>query len=182
VQAEMPHAFDAFLRILFHLLLLALSILSLVALWSLTSRAGFAIFLIWMLALYVLLFLCAWYGRPRQSILTVVFSRLRAPPSLPPQPTPSSLPLSAIDQYPFPTDARGPYVHHHPPYRRAGTDEVSTTHGGARSAENHDDEDDADEDIRQQRIEDEMARREVSIITVPRKKLWITNPESGNSS
>jgi hypothetical protein len=27
-----------------------------------------------------------------------------------------------------------------------------------------------------------MARREVSIITVPRKKLWITNPESGNSS
>jgi len=135
-----------------------------------------------MLAFYVLLCLCAWYGRPRQSILTVVISRLRAPPSLPSQPTPSPLPLSAIDQYPLPTDGRGPYVHHHPPYRRAGTDEDSTTRGGPRSAENNDDEDDADEDIRQQRIEDEMARREVSIITVPRKKLWITNPESGNSS
>jgi len=50
-------------------------------------------------------------------------------------------------------------------------------------AENDDDdEDDADEDTMQQRIEDEMARRDVSIITVPRKKLWITNPESGDPS
>jgi hypothetical protein len=27
-----------------------------------------------------------------------------------------------------------------------------------------------------------MARREVSIITVPRRKLWITNPEDSGSS
>jgi len=181
-QAEMPHSFAIVLRILFHIFFLALSILSLVALWSLGSRAGFAVFLMWTLAFYVLLLVCAWYGRPRQSILTVIFSRLRASPPRAPQPTPSPLPLSPMDQYPFPIDARGPYVHHQPPFRVAGTDEMSTLHGALRSAENGDeDEEDIHEDIRQQRIEDEMARREVSIITVPRKKLWITNPELRDS-
>jgi hypothetical protein len=182
-QPEMPHPLDIILHIIFHLLLLALSILSLVALWSLSSRAGFAVFMAWTSAFYVLLFLCAWYGRPRKSILTVIISRLLASPSPAPQPTPSSLPLTAADQFPFPTDTRGPYVHHQPLYRAAGTDDVSITHGSPRSAENDDDdEDDADEDTMQQRIEDEMARRDVSIITVPRKKLWITNPESGDPS
>jgi len=181
-RAEMPHLFDIILRIIFHLFLLALSILSLIALWSLTSRASFAVYLTWTLAFYVLLLFCAWYGRPRQSILAVLISRLRAPPLPAPQPTPSPLPLSAVDQYPFPTDARGPYVHHQPPYRAAGTDDISITHWGPRSVENDEDEDDVDEDTRQQRIEEEMGRRDVSIITVPRKKLWITNPESGVSS
>ena len=180
-QAEMPHLFDAILGIVSHLALLALCVLSLVALWFLTSRVGFAVFLIWTLAFYIILSLCAWYGRPSKSILTVLISRLHASPSpAPPRPTPSPLPLS-IDQYSFPTDARGPYVHHQPPFRVAGTDEISTSHGVLRSPEDDDDEDDADEDVRQQRIEDEMARRDVSIITVPRKKLWITNPESGDS-
>lgn len=176
--AEMPDLFDTILRILFHIFLLAISILALVALWSLTSRAGFAVFLICTFTFYVILMLCSWHGRPRQSILTVIIFRLRASPA---PATPSPLPLSAIDGYPFPTDVRGPYVHHQPPFHVTGTDEVSTTHGHPRSAENEDD-DDADEDVRQQRIEDEMARRDVSIITVPRKKLWITNPESGDSS
>jgi hypothetical protein len=181
--AEMPQPFEIILRSLCHLFLLALCLLSLVALWSLTSRAGFAVFLTWLLAFYVSLFLCAWYGRPRRSILTTIVSRLRTPPPLAPQPTSGSLPLFPVDQYSFPTDARGPYVHHQPPYRAGGTDDVPITPGGPRSAEiDGDDEDDADEDIRQQRIEDEMARREISIITVPRKKLWITNPESGDPS
>jgi hypothetical protein len=72
--AEMPHLFDIILHIIFHLFLLALCVLSLVALWSLTSRGSFAVFLMWTLAFYVSLFLCAWYGRPRQSILTVFIS------------------------------------------------------------------------------------------------------------
>ena len=35
---------------------------------------------------------------------------------------------------------------------------------------------DEDEDTRQRRIEDEMARRDVSIVTVPKRKLWVANP------
>ena len=36
--------------------------------------------------------------------------------------------------------------------------------------------DDEDEETRQHRIEDEMNRRDVSIVTVPKRKLWIANP------
>ena len=182
-SVEMPHLFDIILHIFFHLVLLALCVLSLVALWSLKSRASFAVFLTWTLAFYVSLFLSAWYGRPHQSIVTVFISRLRAPSLPAPQPTLSPLPSSAVDQYPFPTDARGPYLHHQPPYRAAGTDDVSLNHGGPRSVDNdEEEEEEVDEYTRQQRIEEEMARRDVSIITVPRKKLWITNPESRDSS
>lgn len=47
---------------------------------------------------------------------------------------------------------------------------------GPRSVETDDDDDDIDEDTRQRQIEEEMGRREVSIVTVPRRRLWITNP------
>lgn len=178
-QPELPHALDIFLRIIFHTSLLAICGLTLTALWS--HKTGFAVFLAWTLAFYVLLFICAWYGRSRHSTLTVMISRLRARPSHAAQP-PTHLPLSAVDQYPLQADARGPYVHHQPPYRALGTDDVSTSNGDPRSVENDDDDDEEDEDARQRIIEDEMARREVSIITVPRRKLWITNPESTGSS
>lgn len=171
---ELPRAHNIFLRIIFHISLLAICALTLFALWS--HKTGFAVFLVWTLAFYVLLFVCAWYGRSRQSTLTVIISRLRARPS---HATESHPPISTIDQYPLQPDPRGPYVHHQPPYRALGADDVSTSQGDPRSVENEDDEeDDDDEDARQRRIEDEMARREVSIITVPRRKLWITNPES----
>jgi len=46
---------------------------------------------------------------------------------------------------------------------------------------NHEDgdddpDDDEDEETRQRRIEGEMNRRDVSIVTVPKRKLWIANP------
>lgn len=49
------------------------------------------------------------------------------------------------------------------------------SHGEPLSVET-DDEDDEDEDARQQRIESEMARREIVTVTVPRRKLLIANP------
>lgn len=177
-RAEWPRNFDIFLRIFLHLSLLAICVLSLAALWS--HKTGFAVFLAWMMAFYVLLFVFAWHGRSRQSILTVIITRLRANPPNASEPSPG-LPLSAADQYPLQTDTRGPYVHHQPPYRAIAIDDLSTTQGDPRSTEN-DDDDEEDEDARQRRIEDEMARREVSIITVPRRKLWITNPEDSGSS
>ena len=39
-----------------------------------------------------------------------------------------------------------------------------------------DDEDDIDDDTRQRMIEDEMSRRDVSIITMPKRKLTVANP------
>lgn len=67
------------------------------------------------------------------------------------------------------TELNGPYIHQ-PSHRTLPSDRQ------ARSAE--DDDDDEDEDTRQRRMEREMERREVSIVTVPKRKLWITNPES----
>ncbi|KAH7887753.1 hypothetical protein F5I97DRAFT_886400 [Phlebopus sp. FC_14] len=180
VAYELPQPFELFLRISFHALILGLCILSLVALWYHAPMSLFAVFLLWTLIFYVSLFALAWHGRPARSLLTTLIARLRTGPSQPAisPGTPTSRPLSmaGTDQYPFPTDSRGPYLHQ-PPYRTAGGhDDVSTSQGGPRSVETDDDDDDVDEDTRQRRIEEEMGRREVSIVTVPKRRLWITNP------
>lgn len=184
LSPKMPPWLDGVLHTVLQMLILAICILCLIALWSLKTRAGFVIFIIWTAIFYAALFVCSWYGRPHQSILTVIIYRLLVSPVAPPapaQPTPSPRPLSSpgLDQYPFPTG--GPYIHHQPPFHTTGTDDVSTSYG-ARSAEGEDDDDDEDDDTRQQRIEDEMARRDVSIVTVPRRKLWIANPEMANAT
>ncbi|KDQ64488.1 hypothetical protein JAAARDRAFT_166786 [Jaapia argillacea MUCL 33604] len=180
---EMPHGYSFCLRLLFHAFLLGLCALSLQALWARAPIATFAIFLACSIAFYVALFVLAWYGRPRESALTVVFSRLRGEsytvPTPAPTPTPTpSRPLSTLglDQYPFPTEQRGPYVHHQPQYWTTGPDDVASSRGGPRSAITDDEDEDEDEEVRQRRIEDEMNRRDVSIVTVPKRKLWVTNP------
>ncbi|KAI6119358.1 hypothetical protein EDD16DRAFT_1692669 [Pisolithus croceorrhizus] len=134
---------------------------------------------VWTLLFYIMLFVLAWRGRPAKSLLTTVVVRLRAEPShaaVPPS-SPGSRPLSmaGTEQYLFPTDARGPYLHH-PPYRAAPPDDFSMTLMGPRSVETDDDDDDIDEATRQRQIEEEMGRREVSIVTVPKRRLWVTNP------
>ncbi|KAG2118758.1 uncharacterized protein F5147DRAFT_666661 [Suillus discolor] len=179
ITHELPSLFEICLRVLFHTLVLALCILSLIALWNRAHLALFAIFLLWTFIFYICLFTLAWHGRPRRSTLTYLIARFRAepPPTVSPG-TPTSRPLSMVgnEQYPFPTDTRGPYLHE-PPYRAARAhDDVSTTIGGPRSVETDYDEEDVDEETRQRRIEEEMGRREVSIVTVPKRKLWITNP------
>ncbi|KAG2156049.1 hypothetical protein DEU56DRAFT_845972 [Suillus clintonianus] len=179
VTHELPSLFEISLRVLFHTLVLALCILSLVALWYGAHLALFAAFFLWTVFFYFCLFTLAWHGRPRRSTLTYLIARFRAepPPAVSPG-TPTSRPLSVVgtEQYPFPTDTRGPYLHE-PPYRAArGHDDVSTTIGGPRSVETDYDDEDLDEETRQRRIEEEMGRREVSIVTVPKRRLWITNP------
>ncbi|EPQ59227.1 hypothetical protein GLOTRDRAFT_113979 [Gloeophyllum trabeum ATCC 11539] len=172
---SMPPAFEILIRLLFHLSLLGLLILTLVALWYYAPIAGFAIFVAWTAIFYGLLLILSWRGRPRGSVLTVVLARLRGEQTVPSTP---SRPASsfALDQYPFPTaDPRGPYIHQ-PQVWSATEDYASMSHAGPRSTEEGYDDDDEDEDTRQRRIEDEMARREVSIVTVPKRRLWITNP------
>ncbi|KAG9317303.1 hypothetical protein JVU11DRAFT_1501 [Chiua virens] len=175
---EIPPPFELSLRIFFHMLILALCVLSLVALWYRAPMSLFAVFLLWTVIFYVCLFALAWHGRPGKSFLSTLAARMRGPlpqPTVSPG-TPTSRPLSmtGTDQYPFPTDTRGPYLHQ-PTYRPAGHDDVSTSQG-PRSVETDEDDDDIDEDTRQRRIEEEMGRREVSVVTVPKRRLWITNP------
>ncbi|KAF8450702.1 hypothetical protein L210DRAFT_3521072 [Boletus edulis BED1] len=177
VTYELPSPFELSIRIFSHMLVFALCSLSLVALWYHAPMSLFAVFLLWTAIFYISLFALAWHGRPRKSLLTTLVARVRGPPPQPaPSPgTPTSRPLSiGTDQYPFPTDTRGPYLHQ-PLYRATGHDDVSTSQG-PRSVDTDDDDDDIDEDTRQRRIEEEMGRREVSIVTVPKRRLWITNP------
>lgn len=176
---ELPSFPELCLRILFHAFIFGLCILSLVALWYQGFMSFFAVFFVWTLLFYIMLFVLAWRGRPAKSLLTTVVVRLRAEPShaaVPPS-SPGSRPLSmaGTEQYLFPTDARGPYLHH-PPYRAAPPDDFSMTLMGPRSVETDDDDDDIDEATRQRQIEEEMGRREVSIVTVPKRRLWVTNP------
>ncbi|KAI0322435.1 hypothetical protein OF83DRAFT_1254961 [Amylostereum chailletii] len=174
-RATMPSPGHIILHSLMHLLVLALCILSLAALWQRAPIATFAVFLVWTVSFYGILVTLAWYGRPRASMITVIISRLRGdlsfdgPTSTPVPSRPLS--VSGID---FPTDARGPYLHQ-PMYRTAHEDEYSASHGIPHS-EIEEAESDGDEETRQRRIEDEMGRRDVSIVTVPKRKLWVVNP------
>jgi hypothetical protein len=163
-----PPASEVLLRVLLHLSLVGLCVITLIALWTHASRTAFAVFLAWTAGFYIVIFTFAWHLRPETSILAIICSRLRRhhqtqlPSSQIPLPNPQTLP--------------GPYIHHHPPYHTAvASDDASVSHGARRSSET-DDNDDIDEDIRQRTIEDEMGRREVSIVTIPKRKLWITNP------
>lgn len=75
--------------------------------------------------------------------------------------------------------SRGPYTHHQPAYRLAPShhdDEELSRHGNTpfpRDSES--DDDDIDDDERQARLEQEMERRAVTIVSVPKPKLFVTN-------
>jgi len=151
-------------------------VVTLHALWTNASRVFFILFLIWTIAFYVLIFILAWNYRPSVSTLSTVFYRLRHPPLAhpgsenPSTPLPTSSPTPRLASF----QNSGPYIHQ-PPYRAATTDEYSGSHFGPRSVE-ADDDDEIDEVTRQRIIEEEMDRREVSIVTVPKRRLWVANP------
>ncbi|RPD67309.1 hypothetical protein L226DRAFT_499391 [Lentinus tigrinus ALCF2SS1-7] len=160
----LPAPFEGLVHLLFHAFLLALTVLSLVALWQRAPKAAFGVFLAWTVVFYAVLFVLAWFGHPRESILSVIFSRLRTEPA-----------FSPSVAVPFPSDGRGPYQHHQPPYRANGIDhDYATSHG--HMSPDVDDDDDEDEETRQRRIEEELSRRDVSIVTVPRRRLYLLNP------
>ncbi len=164
------------LHVLMHVLILSLCIISLVELWNRAPLAPFVAFLVWTLAFYALLVIMSWNGRPQHSALTFVLGHIQrnAQPIAAPIATPNpSRPISmaGTDQFPFPQEPRSPYLHQ--PLFHAAED--ATSYAGLRS-ETEELESDEDEDTRQRRIEDEMARRDVSIVTVPKRKLWVANP------
>lgn len=145
--------------------------------------ATFVVFLIWTLAFYLILFILAYKGRPGESVIAVAFSRIRteAPHNEGASTTAPSRPMSLAGPDPVAlTEPRSPYLHHQPPFRatRTPTHDEDFSPGSPRQVDTEDEIDDEDEDTQQRRMEDEMGRRDVSIVTVPRRKLWITNPSS----
>jgi hypothetical protein len=166
----MPSTLDAFTHILLHAFLLALCILSLIALWNHASVATFAVFIAWTVCFYFVILVLAWQGIPSRSILTVIINRLRDPPV--PQPSVISPPTAYAE-----SAMNGPYQHQ-PSYRLAQDSEypTSVSHGGITVED--DDDDDVDEETRQRRIEEEINRRDVNIVTVPKRRLFLMNPES----
>ena len=168
------------LRALMHILILALCTLSLVELWNRASKGIFAAFLIWTVVFYVILVVLSWNGRPRYSTLTAVLFSIRGARRLTSGPigTPSAsrpISMAGTDQFPFPQEVRSPYLHQ-PLFHAAPEDDLtSASYAGLRS-EPEELESDEDEETRQRRIEDEIGRRDVSIVTVPKRKLWVVNP------
>ncbi|KAI0092066.1 hypothetical protein BDY19DRAFT_884931 [Irpex rosettiformis] len=173
VHPELPSALEALLHILLQAFLLALCILSLIALWQRAPKATFIIFLIWTVGFYVLVFALAWNGIPRVSLLSVLVNRLRTNPSAQP-----SRDTTSPDGGPF-SNGQGPYQNQ-PSYRAANESDYPTSlsHAGHTIDDYDDDEDD---DTRQRRMEDEMSRRDVNIITVPKRKLVPKNPDPEHS-
>lgn len=173
---RLPALSDIILHLVIQVSILGLSVLALIALWTHASRVFFILFLIWMIAFYVVFLSLAWIYQPQASILSTILYRLRNPPSIHPTPEKSLTPLSQfpLNGQPLPFQNAGPYLHQ-PPYRTATTDEYSYSPADPRSIE-ADDDDDIDEVTRQRMIEEEMDRREVSIVTVPKRKLWVANP------
>ncbi|KAI0254745.1 hypothetical protein BJV78DRAFT_1279851 [Lactifluus subvellereus] len=175
-----PRKEEIVLRTVMHALILALCILSLLELWHRAPLGLFAAFLVWTVAFYVIIIILSWSGRPRYSILTVLLGRIRGDSRFiaGSTSTPSaSRPISTAgtDQFPFPQELRSPYLHQ-PLFHTAAEDDLhSASYAGLRS-EPEENSSDEDEETRQRRMEDEIARRDVSIVTVPKRKLWVVNP------
>lgn len=159
---------DVAARVLLHFFLIGLCIISLVALWTRAPKATFGVFLAWTVAMYAIIIYLSWIGKPPMSTLTIIFLRLKSTTAHPPASTPTLVDSRSPPQ--------GPYLHQ-PSHRPAPDRQDSISYSrGPRSTEDDVEEEDEDEDMTQQRIEREMERRDVSIVTVPKRRLWITNP------
>lgn len=175
-QPLFPTKEEIALRIATHVLILGLCILSLVELWKRASRGLFVAFLIWTVSFYIILVVLSWNGRPGYSTLTILLYNIRgtgqstsAPIGTPNASRPIS--VAGTDQFQEP---RNPYLHQ-PLFYPTGEDDLhSASYAGLRSEPEEGS--DEDEEARQRRIEEEMARRDVSIVTVPKRKLWVANP------
>lgn len=164
----LPPFIDIVLHIILHAALLGICIVSLMALWMQANKAAFAVFLAWTVLFYIAIFCFSWLGHPEKSVLSVMIYRLRGGNAS--ASDGQALRSSQNDQ---PSTHEGPYLHQ-PPFRHATREELA--HAGPLSITTDDEDDNIDEDTRQRMIEEEMDRRDVSIVTVPRRKLLIANP------
>ncbi|KIY49182.1 hypothetical protein FISHEDRAFT_58127 [Fistulina hepatica ATCC 64428] len=164
---EFPSKYEIVIRLLFHAILFALCIFCLFALWHRASVAAFAVFLAWTVIFYALIFVMSWYSRPSRSLLSAILFRLRSSRA---QLVPT-IPTANANGY---VSVRAPYLNQ-PRFRRATPQQDDPVYAmSPRSVD--DDGDEEDEETQQLRMEAEMERRHVSIVTVPKPRLWVTNP------
>ncbi|KAH6914922.1 hypothetical protein BKA70DRAFT_1257438 [Coprinopsis sp. MPI-PUGE-AT-0042] len=152
--------------------LLGLNVVTLVALWFYAPKSAFYVYLVWVLVIYT----CLAFIPRRFRTEDYIFARLVNPKMPPPSvdaDAPPSHPLNPTDSVRGSIAPSGPYLHP-PPFLRT----IPAHTGDLRHTEPEQDEEDEDidEDTRQRMIEEEMDRREVSIVTVPKRKLWVANP------
>jgi hypothetical protein len=152
--------------------LLGLNVVTLVALWFHAPKAAFYSYLVWVLVMYTcLVFIPRRFKAEDYMVSKLVNPNMPsplvgtdAPPSHVPNPG-DSIRASIVPS--------GPYLHP-PPFLR--TVPAHTGYLRHTEPEGDNEDDDLDEDARQRMIEEEMDRREVSIVTVPKRKLWVANP------
>ncbi|CAA7259749.1 unnamed protein product [Cyclocybe aegerita] len=167
---QYPKPPEIFFHLLIQVSVLALSIISLTAIWSRAPRYLFALLLVWTIGFYAFMLALSWSGRPADSILTAALWRLRGKDLPPGSPFTSNSEMSKL------APGQNPYTHHRPPFRPSTqVDELPHALASPTEADD-DDDDDIDDETRQRLIEEEMERRDVSVITVPRRKLQIANP------
>jgi len=165
--ALLSQPYDIGVHIIMQSGFIGLSVICLIALWSRASRSLFAVFLAWTVAFYVLIIGFFLKQHPKHSVLSYLVSRMHGNAE-----TAIPLPRSSQEQ----RTQTGPYIHQ-PPYRSTRARSIDGHESqGPRSLETDDVDEVIDEDTQQRIIEEEMERREVSIVTVPKRKLWVANP------
>ncbi|KAJ7507791.1 hypothetical protein B0H11DRAFT_1793448 [Mycena galericulata] len=159
-RSDMPPSSFVLFRLFFHASLLGLCVFCLVALWFKAPRSTFGVFFSWTATFYTILITAGWRGKPDRSTLSLLVGRLRTEPQVTaPRPSVSDT-LPETDE-----NATFPYIHHRPAYRRA----LLTDPTGLQGTDTEEEDDD--------RAEDEMRRRDISIVTsYPKRALRITNP------
>ncbi|TFK28754.1 hypothetical protein FA15DRAFT_664799 [Coprinopsis marcescibilis] len=164
-----PSLLDMATYVLLQIGFLGLNATTLIALWDRASTAIFVVALVWVLAIYALIIFVSKRLPPEAYLLSKLKGRAVPGPtgSGPFVPAPTS--PAAADT--IPPSAHGPYMHQ-PPYLRTVPIDPAQF-----SDDPVDDEDDIDDETCQRMIEEEMDRRDVSIVTtVPKRKLWVANP------
>jgi len=166
-----PPVLEVAAYVLAHIGFLGLLVLGFVAVWHHASLAAFAVSLVCVVCIYAL-HLLKLPRRPRRRwrVESHLISFLKSRPH-----ASASTPTVAADA-PAPADVgppAGPYMHR-PPFLRMPIDTMYSDQDG-RTGEGEED-DDLDDETRQRMMEEEMDRREVSIVTVPKRKLWVANP------
>lgn len=188
--AGFPSTRIVLLHCSFHLLLLALSIFTATSIFlkadSMLATPLGAVFVVLVAAFYILMIVLAIRGKPRGSITAVIINRLRANGEA--QKRASAHDIKLEEHSPAaPEDRHGAGDHsvmgetttlksstrasrafiQHSRY----SEEILNTRG-QEAAAHTDDEDEAES------IEREMGRRDVSIVTVPKRRLFIANSDA----
>ncbi|KAF5331522.1 hypothetical protein D9611_007682 [Ephemerocybe angulata] len=151
-------------------------VITLIAMWRHGPLVGFILFLVGITLFYITI-LWSPHRLPVEDYL-FSFSCLRRRRGLNSSPIPGPAPVTAPQSPPVQPapHVQGPYLHAPPFSRTRSNFGVGGSGRPVSPEENEDDDDDMDENARQRMIEDEMSRRDVSIVTTPKRKLWVVNP------